>query len=193
MKAHSGFFDLIMVMVFIVAAVPLLLSLVRVCNNSEYRYLDDKTTYTMAESVEYVTVTSPTGGKKMVPVNLAPIRLDYGAAQVIALIQDDYCPSSGTRLNWKLTANTPWGYDTVAAANVPYIKKQASDVNTLVITKGWTAKRVDQFGALHNAVSAPMKIVNGAQTAKDVFYLVWDFEADCWMITHEFVNIFEER
>lgn len=192
MKAHTGITDLIMIMVFIVAGVPLLLSLMRACNNSRFSYLDDKTVYNMYDSVEYVPVKDPDGHTSMVPTNLAPISLDYGGAQLIALIQDDYCPSDGTKVNWKLTADTPWGWNSTTGVVTP-LTTSLSTNPTLQITKGWTAKRYNAFSAIHAGVSNPMKHVGGANTVKDDFYLVWDFESDCWMITHEFVNIFQER
>lgn len=188
MKAHTGFMELIIIMAFIVAGVPLLLSLVRVCNNSEFNYLDDKTIYSMADTIEYVPGTN-------IPTNLAPIKLDYGAAQLIAILQDDYCPDDGKLVNWKLNANVPSGeYKTETAGITTYTPVNPilipgySTTNTLTITRGWLAKRANTFSALHNNVASSMR-----PNANDPFYLVWDYSSDCWMITHEFVNIFEEK
>lgn len=183
MKAHTGFFELIIIVAFVVACVPLLMSLMLACNRSKFRYLDDKTVYSMGGTVEYV-YSSDTG--QMVPVNLAPIKLDKGGAQAIALIQDDYCPESGMLVNWKLTASHPDGTDS-AGAVVPLT--YAGQTNTLSITRGWRTKRADAFDSLHRLVSGPMNAVG----ADGPFYLVWDYEANCWMITHEFVNIFEVK
>lgn len=178
MKAHTGLFELVIIVAFIIGATPLLMSLVTVCNNSKFRYLDDKTVYEMNDTVEYVydAVT-----RSYLPVNLSPIRLDYGGAQLIALLQDDYCPDSGKKVAFKLTASHPDGTNNSGSAVVP--------VTTLNITRGWYTRRTDAFSSLHNVVSGPMKTsgVDGP------FYLVWDYKNDVWMVTHEFINIFEEK
>lgn len=184
MKVHAEFFDLVFIMVFIIAGTPLLISLVLTCDKSEFRYLDDKTVYTMGSIVDY-KYSESTG--TYVPVNLAPLRLDLGGAQLIALIQDDYCPENGMTVNWKLTANRPDGTNNGVA--VDPIRISASVPDTLVITRGWYTKRADVLKSLHDNVSGPMK----AAGANGPFYLVWDYKRDCWMITHEFINIFEEN
>lgn len=181
MKAHTDMFNLILVMVFIVAAVPLMISLVYTCNKSKFRYLDDKTVYSMRDIVEYVE--QPSTGQ-MVPVNLSPLRLDKGGTQLIALIQDDYCPEQGMKVNWKLTANKPDGTNN-GTAITPLVSVGQPSGNTLTIRRGWYTRKNDAFSALHNAVS-------GSMANDGVFYLVWDYDADCWMITSQFINIFEE-
>lgn len=188
MKAHTGFTELVIIMVFIIAGTPLLLALMNTLQRSKFNYLDDKTIYKMSDTVEYLPGTN-------IPINLSPIRLDYGGCQIIAAIQDDYCPESGLLVNWKLTANTPSGErkTTTGGVNsyspVDHITTVGYDpTHTLTITRGWLTRRINAFSALHNSVSGPMR-----PNAKDAFYLVWDYEEDCWMITHEFVNVYEVK
>lgn len=193
MKTHTGLFELIIIFVFIVAGVPLLLSLVMVCSRSKFRYLDDKTVYKMSDSVEYVVSTDVHGNEQLVPVNLAPIGLDFSATQLIALIQDDYCPVEGMRVDVKPTANTCWG--TYRAGGVETVvdtlyRTGYPATNTLTITRGWYAKRYDEFESLKNLLSPYDKL---GQYYNDKFYLVWNSDTDSWMITHEFINIYEER
>ena len=178
MKAHTGLFELVIIVVFIIGATPLLMSLVLTCNKSKFNYLDDKTVYEMNDTVEYVydAVT-----RSYVPINLSPISLDYGGAQLISLLQDDYCPDSGKSIAFKLTASHPDGTDDSGNAVIP--------VSTINITRGWYTKRTDAFSTLHNTVSGHLKSVG----VDGPFYLVWDYKNNTWMITHEFVNIFEEK
>lgn len=183
MKAHTGLFELVLIVIFIVACVPLLITLVITCNRSKFRYLDDKTVYSMGGIVEYVYDSNT---NSYLPVNLAPIKLDMGGAQLIALIQDDYCPEDGLKVNWKLSATSPDGSN--SAGYVDHIGYPSIN-NTLTITRGWYTKRGNAFRSLHNTVRGPM-VATGAEGP---FYLVWDYKADCWMVTHEFINIFEEK
>lgn len=188
MKAHTGFFELVIIMVFIVAGVPLMMALMKTCQKSQYDYMEDKTVYKMGSVVEYNydPIT-----KSYVPTNLAPINLDYGAAMLLAIVQDDYCPESGKIVNWKLTANSPSGERRQPSGLYTPVDPilWGSRTNTITFRRGWNVVRNDEFVSLVNNTAAPMKSAG----IDGPFYLVWDYTNDSWMITHEFVNIFEER
>lgn len=79
----SGFLELVVIMVFLMASVPLLISLVN--NRSDYSYLEDKsmTTYVVEHSSAETVIDATS--------------LKLNAAQVIFLpvVNDNYCPYPG--------------------------------------------------------------------------------------------------
>lgn len=202
MKAHTGLGELIIIFVFIIAAIPLLMSLVRVTNTSKMSYLDDKTIYKMTDSIEYKEVKEVIDGRtytRLVPINLAPIKLDFAATQLIAVVQDDYCPEQGMNVNVIRDANTPWGdkrNSDGTYSDLQYIGEvsMGGRDHTLEIKRGWYALRYDVFSRHVNELNTVSGLAGpGRSWVEDDFYLVWDINRDCWMITHEFVNIYQER
>ncbi len=184
MKASQGFSELIIIMAFMIACVPLLLTLVRTCNNSEMEYLNDKTIYKMTDSVEWV-LDDNNGHKIYVPTNLAPISLDYGGAQVMAVLQDDYCPDDGRQYYFNFDADSI--YSTI---------NSGTDANIQVVG-GWSAKHVTEWTKQLSLSLKPAMV-------EDRMYIVWNANipdattgevGHCWMIVNSkdnFVNIFEE-
>lgn len=200
MKVHTGLGELIIIFVFIIAAIPLMMALVRVTNMSKMSYLDDKTVYKMADSIEYKETVEVRNGKtytKLEPVNLAPLKIDFAATQLIAVVQDDYCPEQGMIINVIPDSNTPWGDKKKSDGTYvdgSLIKRNVNDEHTLEITRGWYAKRYNVFDSLVKELNKESTLAGpGKSWVNDDFYLVWDINDNCWMITHEFVNIFQER
>jgi hypothetical protein len=174
MKSSSGMLELVILMAFIVAGIPLMVSLMVTANKSKYNYMDDKTVYDVANSVEF---RYDAATNSYMPVNLSPIHLDSGGAQVIALLQDDFCPDDGKNISYKLTASHTDGTNAAHATVTPTFN--------LNITRGWYTKRFNKFSDLHSLVGPATRSLG----AGDVYYLVWDKSSDCWMVTHEFVNV----
>ena len=181
MKTHTAYFELIIIMAFIVTGVPLLLQLMITCNNSKMNYMEDKTMYKLTNSVEYVRdpVTN-----QLQPLNLAPISMDCGSVEVIPFIQDKYCPKEARVIDLQLTAVRPNGTDS-SGAEVGVLHNAASE-SSLTITDGWLAKRVDETSSFNHLVDSKLK------AAMSPYYIVWNTKTNHWMITHEFINIFEE-
>lgn len=185
MKASQGYFELVIIMAFMVAGLPLLMTLVYACHSSEMNYLEDKTIYKMSDSVEWILYDA-NGNKVYVPDNLAPLSVDYGGAQIMAVIQDDYCPKDGRLYYYNYDASSIYSFINVS-----------TDAKVSV-TSGWgaqcTAGWTNQLG-----LSLKPTMVN------DSMYIVWNANipddangvvGHCWMIVDSkdnFINIFEEK
>lgn len=178
MKSSTGMLELVIIIAFIVAATPLLVSLIRTGNASKYNYLDDKTVYDMANSVEYQYDAAT---NTYYPVNLAPIHVDAGGMQLIALIQDDYCPESGKKIDYAFDVARVDGTNVAGNAVTP--------TASLEIVRGWYTRRFNAYADMHTKVWPAAK----AKGVTNTYYMIWDYAHDKWIITNEFVNVLNAR
>ena len=179
MKAHTGFIELVIMMAMMVACVPLLCTLVVTCDRTKMNYLEDKTIYKMSDSVEWDK--SVVNGKTvLVPSTLAPIGIDYGGAQIIALVNDDYCPDDGKIIRYNYDADS---------VNSPF--NDTTDAK-LEITDGWKAQYSiywgNQLGDSDYASSLYNPHVNAITGEADELCIVWNTANKCWMIAKKDVN-----
>lgn len=175
MKSLFAYMDLLMLVVFMLFGVTLIANVATQCRKSSMEYLDDKTLYTIGESMEWVEVTDVDGTTRWVPYDASALRVDIGGAICLALIQDDYCPAEARKIEYLYEADSPT-YATTASPN-----------STLQIVTGWRTLKIAEFeGVLAEAgTNAIVDLYNG----KDL-YLVWNIDRDNWMITSKFINIY---
>ncbi len=182
MKAHTGFIELVLILSMMVACVPLLMTLVITCNRTKMNYLSDKTVYKISDSIEWVE-QNVNGKKTLVPSTLAPIGIDYGGAQIIALINDDYCPEDGKFIYYS--------YDTDSV----FTAHSEQTTPSLSIVDGWKAQYntywSQQMGETVNDSTVLSSLNNTYKNSK--CYLVWSAVDKKWVITSKFVNVYETR
>lgn len=180
MKAHSGLMELVIIIAMMVGSVPLLTTLVITCSRTKMSYLDDKTIYKMSDSIEWVE-QNVNGSKTLVPTSLAPISIDYGGAQAIAIVNDEYCPSDGRLIYYDYTADSIFtGHNT----NTP----------SLSITYGWKSLMMSNWGQQLGYVKNGTTISSLDDAYKNSkCYLIWSATDKHWVITTKFVNIFEVK
>ena len=168
-KTNNGFMQLIIVMTFMIANLPLLMLLMRQCSLSSFNYLDDKTMYTISSSIE------PGDGVAGDPQNLACIRMDFGAAVSLACTNDVYCPVDGRVV--KYTTQSKHILDTL----------NVGESKTLRIVKNWETVKTSEFSdvIMNYAVDS-----NKVAFSNKKMYLIWNAQEDCWMITPNFINIY---
>lgn len=171
MKVHTSYFELVMIMVFIIAGVPLLIQLMGVCKSSVMDYMEDKTMYKLSDSIDYQY--DPTT-KQYLPINLAPILLDRGEVRILPYIQDKFCPTDGLSFSIYPNANKP-----------SYVPVSGERIYTMMIEDGWLAKKDTASQKYYNNTDACL-------TDMSPYYLVWNSYQHRWMITHKFINIFQE-
>jgi hypothetical protein len=172
MKVQTGLAELILIVSMMVASIPLLCTLVRVCNTTQMDYLSDKTVYKVSDSVDW-TLQTIDGHKVLVPTSLAPVSIDYGGAQILAIINDEYCPSEGRLVRYSYNTNSV--FSSCISGN-----------NKLVLTDDVYKNKTDEWKAQLSATS-------NWSLAGTNLYLVWNAKDEQWMITSQYVNIFEER
>lgn len=177
MKPSVGLTELIIIIAIMVGSLPLLYSLILVCNNTKMDYLADKTTYQVSDSVEWELITYSDGRKAYVPSTLAPIPLDYCGAQLMCVVNDDYCPEDGqiVRFSWD---------------NNSVLTNVNDNDAMLMITGGRVANWLSDWTKQLNGDGVHVGSLNPAYLHEDL-YLVWNTEAKQWMITSKFINIFE--
>ena len=189
MKGIQGFMDLIILVVFMMASVPLLVTLIITSNKTKMNYLEDKTMFTLTDSIEY-DLQEINGRKVYMPKSLAPLSLDYGGAQVLALIQDDYCPDDGTNVYYDYDANSV--FTTI---------NPLTDAN-LVITDSWKTVREAKWQEVlsksisTNTAESPNTFDKRSyeKFGNQMLNIIWSANQKCWVITYNnghIINIFE--
>ena len=145
MKFASGLYDLILVCCILMAAVPLLVFFVSHVSDDSFSYLDDKTVYE-AEELEYDGY----------------LNLNYGSAQLVSLIQDDFVPTEARNYYYDFTVN-----DT----NIKH---------SISLETGWYGKKnrivVNQ---LNKTDTSAIRSVHSNST----FYLEYDWFNEKWIIS----------
>ncbi|MBR3599545.1 MAG: hypothetical protein IKL53_06675 [Lachnospiraceae bacterium] len=133
MKATDGFIELVIVVAFFLAGIPLLTNLVVSISKTEYTYLDDKTTMEI-EDISYDGY----------------INIDFATAQLMTAVQDDFVPEEArdyVYLVYGEDTNEPSKFE-VNVEDGWYVKRntamqqQLSTVNTNGI---WSSHRGDIY------------------------------------------------
>lgn len=194
MKAWSGFFELILITVFIIACIPLMMSLIYAMNHSKFNYLDDKTIYSLSMSQDEMFLDSSTG--LYYPNAMLPIHTDFGGALALALVQDDYCPDEAKIIAWSYGNEEPNEYltkipaiaDTGSNPEAPELKNY--EWGRLEIHSGWQGIKTDRYYTIKNRVAIG-KIPNTYVIGDKPLYLVYNYRDKCWMVTAKRVNVFK--
>lgn len=207
MKAWNGFFELVLVAVFIMAGIPLLMSLLYAMNRSKFNYLDDKTIYSIS-SVQDDMYLDETNGM-LYPSAMLPIHTDFGGALALALIQDDYCPDQAKQVAWSygnqepnvaLQRLTKWdeyeGTDqyTGSEENIgvnPNAEELANfEYGRLVIHDGWQGIKTDRYYKIKSEVAyGRLPTLLGGNDKP--LYLVYNYRSHVWMLTAKKVSVFK--
>lgn len=207
--------DLILIVSFIVAGIPLMLMLMLTVESSKMNYLEDKTVLT----INYVDTVTDIDGK-IYPRSIEPIHIDYGGAMAIAAIQDDYCPTNGNfnqKVYWRYYARDPaesvtgnYNPGSLPAGTHATILAEMNDVHTryramnggsdssnipgydtyygMQITKGFRTRYKEYFNLLANNVGTNL---SAQELSNEDLYLVWNRTDNCWVVTSRYVNIFK--
>lgn len=191
MKATTGFMELVIVMVFMIAAVPLIITLVATCNSSHVTYLDDKTMYDMSGAIEY----ERDADGRMIPKDMLTIHTDAAGAFLIAVVNDDYCPKEACEVVYDLGYNNYDLSDTTSYG--VYRNTAVTSSNILRMERGYKAVRNSKFGAICN--NAVTRVGGSNPTVRKAFnnnadrdyYLIYNTKLDCWVVTMNPVNIFD--
>ena len=174
MKALFAYMDLILLVVFMLFGLPLIINIATVSRNSSMSYMDDKTLYTIGDNMEWIEVGEGEE-KRWVPSDASALKTDFGGALCSALVQDDYCPADGRKVEYLLNADSTRYAET------------ASSNGTLQIVTGWRTLRLAEF----DGVLAEIGTNANFNTYRDKnLYIVWNVDRDCWMVTGKFVNIY---
>lgn len=179
MKAPQGLIELVLVVSIMMAGVPLLTSLVRVCSLTEMRYIEDKTMYNAVDSIEYELIQN---GNQVYyqPKMLAPINIDYGGALAIAIVNDDYCPDTSKKI-W-------YAYD----EDITTRTLLPTTYGYLNIVNGWASNYRNEWNLMLTGSSGRQGslLPQGDQRQLAQMYLAWNGTMDSWMITTKPINIF---
>ena len=209
MRANSGLMELIFVLFLMVAAIPLYTALVIQMNNDTFYYLDDKTVYELSDNIQIAEYTieclDNEGNIYYTPVLLPTypdnVRIDFGAAMALPIVQDDYCPQN---TDYKYEFNVNKGryeiskifFDNKVTYQYDWPLTHNPDMGlyTMEIQDGWGAVLLDKANQVRNQVGsnqlwkwAMCKINNELRK----FYLVWDNSTNSWIITAQHINIYE--
>lgn len=189
MKSWSGFIELIIIMVFIMAGVPLLLSLVLVLNRSKFNYLEDKTIYSINSNNEVYLASD----NRYYPVVLAPISTDFGGALCMALVQDDYCPDEARDVLWMYHSDD--NSEAKQFMSDPLNYETGNCCAEMHITKGWFGRRQDVFTSLYNGtqsggynLSCNLQGQRIDYLAEGKLYLAYNYTEKAWVITMRKIN-----
>lgn len=198
MKNHTSLLELVIITSLLVAAVPLLVQLVTVCNKSTYDFLDDKTLVNKSSYIEYEIVDDGSGRDLYVPKDMRGISMDLGDTFIIPLIQDDYCPNEGRKVFYDLgtTDKTLDAKSNSFITRRDYIFEPSSSENIsnyLNITNGWKSRKIDETSRIFNNTMFVVDDGTKLKTSKDIqvspVYLVWNYKANCWVLTYNNILI----
>lgn len=200
MKAWNSFFELVIVMVFVLVSVPLLISLVYAINRSKFNYLDDKTIYQVSPTNEMFTID-----EHYYPLAMLPVHTDFGGSMVLPLIQDNYCPQEARNLVWAITTkHSDYPLDTM---DRQYTIEESNKLDAgtltnadeihegfvahqLTITGGYEGIKYDLFNALINSLD--IKIFQDTYMSENRdMYFVYNYTNDKWMLTAQQINALE--
>lgn len=137
-KASNGMIELVFMIVFMVAAVPLLITLLRVQNAESMQYFQDKSTYEKPDIIGY------TGGVPSYIDLSAGIPLEYSAAVFIPLIQDKYCPEEARSISYFYDYDTKYSHRLNGTSQwVNHLDVNVDDM--------WRSKRTGVFSTVINS------------------------------------------
>lgn len=159
-----------------VMPVPMLVLLVRETQQPGMVYLTDKTAYMSADD-ETVTITEHDGKSKDYYKYELPIDMTYEEAQVLAYVQDDYCPKDGKHITYD--------YD----ADSIYSPKDDTVDGALYMGVGWKNIMKTNWATQMN------KSLNPSLAGKNLYFF-WSTQDRCWKFTYNDgipINFYEEK
>ena len=189
MKGWHGFIELILIMVFVVAGIPLLLTLIMVLNRSKFNYLDDKTIYSMTSTSDMYLASDG----KYYPVNLVPVNTDFGGALCLSLVQDDYCPDEAKEVLWMYHCDDVTESKELMTDSLDYTTGNCC--YELHIADGWFGRRQDAFVSQYNgtqsggvSMSCNLQDQRKEYLSEGRLYLAYNNTEKAWMITMRKIN-----
>lgn len=183
MKSANGFIELVILMAFLVGAVPLIVALVNVASFNEYEYLDDKSVVSMSGDIDYREIDANNDGKidYLVPEKYGSFTIDPSAAVLLTVINDDFCPEDGRNISYRFNGT---GHEGFGLLNSSYQK------HNLNIVDGWVSKRFTALSQIRNSVQP---YADDYYNYGDKLYLAWDPATDNWVIQDNYVYIWEMK
>lgn len=179
----SGFFELLMLVVTLVAGLPLFVACVTMAQRDMgLAYIEDKSTWAMEP--DYVMVERDTNGdgvtdkRYLIPEGFTPLNISIEQAATMMYVQDEYGVPTARNAYYK------WDESDYTHALVDY--KQTSNPNRA--DYNWSVpyrQRAARVG-VDNATDCVAVIAhkNDLPSKIDVeYYMVWNSEIDNWMIT----------
>ena len=187
MKA-TGFLELVILVVALVAGLPLFSSCVRMAYNGlGATYMNDKSTWKVQDDVEFAVDASG----HLVPVGiLEPFNLTAAQIAVMTYTQDEYCPVN----NWgksPLFTEYVWPAGSAQMIDINYDATNLKDISPekefTIEEKARASRGVDSTKVVTELF--PASSVASSKSKK--YYLVWNTKRHRWMITEHCINIYE--
>lgn len=189
MKAWTGYIELIIIMVFIIAGVPLFLALVYTCNKSSFNYLADKTIYNISNNEGMYLASDG----RYYPVAMLPIRVDYGGAIAMALVQDNYCPAGGNNLAYAYNTdiiNSEFFNASPPEVVDPTVNGNGAIWGSVKLVDGWQGHKLDAFDSIKNRIDT--EVIRNTWSNQRLF-LAYNYKEKAWMITAQRISSFSVR
>lgn len=146
----NGFLELIFIMVFMVAGIPLMVQTVKTMEADKMTYLDDKSIYQLPTVLDVTNVNGETviwaGG-----TDYNHTTLNTAGVVLIAAVQDDYCPTDGYIVRYP--------NDLLTGSNVD-----------LTISKGWRGLKYNRLSDILNQLPPSYRDSN----SKATYAMVWN-------------------
>lgn len=182
MKTSTDAFDLVLIMVFMICGVGLFSSLMIILNRSEMEYLDDKT-LTYQYSIEYDYTDPNMAG---IPTNVGMLSVDKYTASMIPLVQDSYCPTDADLLLYPGYGTVE--HTTVGKTTIDGRKNNPDGSNKWAKMKpGNSTWKAYRMSALKDHLWNDVVNYNAGDGVK---YMVYNSDAETWILTDTYVSIF---
>lgn len=162
MKNVSSFYELIFIVLFMMAGVAGLRGLMYTTSTSVFDTISDKTLYNVGDAELYDEFT-----------------LSGYDVLILPYIQDDTCPKDYGELGVIVT-NVDVTRNELVDTDYEYTVDNYTDASTLYsynITTGWAFKNIETFRSLYN------KMATGGLTTGQKYALVWNYEKQAWFCT----------
>lgn len=184
----TGFIELLIIVVTLVAGLPLFISCVIMSQRDMgLTYLEDKSTWALEP--DYVKVGKDTNGDGvddkfyLIPEGFTPLNISIEQAAVMAYVQDEYGVPTARKVYYK------WDEDDYTHGIVDYT--QTSNPNRA--DYNWSVpyrQRAARVG-VGNATDGVSKIAHKDTVMSKVgveYYMVWNSEVNNWMVTGVPIN-----
>lgn len=185
MKSSNGFIELVILMSFLVGALPLLVSLVNLASFNDYEYLEDKSVVSMNSYIDYRSIDTNGDGvvDYEVPERYGSFTIDPSAAVLLPVVNDDFCPTEGRNISYRFNGTNREGFGFIREENAVARRE-------LSITNGWVSKR---FIQLSGVIKDVQPWAQSYYPDNKKLYMTWDPYKDVWVIQDNYVYIWEMK
>lgn len=178
----TGFIELLITVAALVCGLPLFIA----CNimaNSDVNtvYLNDKSTWDIAMDIEWKLNSSGV----LVPDSvIEPVTITAAQAAVMPYVQDEYTPNAARTILYNYNASTVTD-STLTGNEFKYVI--GPNLRATRYADSNKAKQVLPLAEV-NTIDKQLEL-NRMRTRKT--YMVWNYAQDAWMLTEQYINIYE--